>query len=409
MTKFQQAVTGFKPFDNYCQYNVRVTFIVSRRDKPLVEDACVQFWIPKHLDGRLVTNNEATVKEATRSGSVSSSTCNATSRQSTWRSMASSNLFTTSPTMTSSIRNICGLTAASSSRGPSIPLVNGMSPCGARPPMSIPCCPVGGGPSSRRPGVSQTAPTPISPLGPPSSNLCTRAWSSASARPPSVSAFSVSSNVSTGTSPSNTSSGNSETHTVTVCIGGQTTATIHRRPPNPMIVFFTQDCETKRLALVAVEVNEYTQVNPDRCNCRKSGTDGASCTIAAIEQEKGMMNLTARRFECRDGDGDIDWNLAKLALSRQGEKEYAGAAWKDVRRISITFPTPQERAVFGGTPNMCHCELRTEAELARCLQGRHQGQLGLVREFGRQQLNEYHRERFGSQQEVVRGRRDDPR
>ncbi|KAE9570088.1 hypothetical protein CGCF415_v009606 [Colletotrichum fructicola] len=65
--KFQQAVTGFKAFDNYCQYNTMVSFVVSGRDEPLVEDACVQFWIPKQLDGQLVTNNEATVKENARS------------------------------------------------------------------------------------------------------------------------------------------------------------------------------------------------------------------------------------------------------------------------------------------------------------------------------------------------------
>lgn len=175
-----------------------------------------------------------------------------------------------------------------------------------------------------------------------------------------------------------------------------------------MIVLFTQNRKTERLALVTVDIDEDTEVNPDRCNCRRSGKDGASCTIAAMEQKRGTLNLVARRFESRDGD--VDWNLAKLALGRQGEREYAGAVWKDVRRISIMFPTPKDRETFGGTPNLCQCVSRTEAELANCLKDRrHKGQLGLVREFGRQQLNEYHRERFGSQQDVVRGMRDDIR
>ncbi|KAK2731360.1 hypothetical protein CKAH01_09008 [Colletotrichum kahawae] len=414
--KFQQAVTGFKAFDNYCQYNTMVSFVVAGRDEPLVEDACVQFWIPKQLDGQLVTNNEATVKENARSGSMSSTAHDAASRQSTMRSMfSSSNVFTTSPTETVSMWNTSGFAAPSISRSPPrLSPANGMSPFGGRPPISIPRRPVGSGSSSRRQAASPTSPSATSPSSPPSSSLFPRSWSSAIA--PSFSTvnsrqdrtFSVSSNVSTTTSPSNNSSGNSETHTVTVSIGGHTTGTVHRRPPKPMIVLFTQNRTTKRLALVTVDVDEDTEVNPDRCNCRRSGNDGASCTIAAMEQKRGTLNLVARRFESRDGD--VDWNLAKLALGRQGERENAGAVWKDVRRISIMFPTPKDRETFGGTPSLCQCVSRTEGELANCLKDRrHKGQLGLVREFGRQQLNEYHRERFGSQQDVVRGMRDDIR
>ncbi|KAF9869676.1 hypothetical protein CkaCkLH20_12863 [Colletotrichum karsti] len=102
VVKFQQGVTGFKAFDNYCQYNAMVSFVVSGRDEPLVEDACVQFWIPKQLDGQLVTNNEALVKDDAyaRSSTAASSAYDTTSRQNTLRMWNSTDPFTASPTET---------------------------------------------------------------------------------------------------------------------------------------------------------------------------------------------------------------------------------------------------------------------------------------------------------------------
>ncbi|KAL0929666.1 uncharacterized protein CTRU02_215309 [Colletotrichum truncatum] len=417
LVKFQQAVTGFKVFDNYCQYNAMVSFVVSGRDEPFVEDACVQFWIPKQLDGQLVTNNEAVVRENSLPATSS------TSRQSTIRSLwGSPDNLTASPTETTPMWNGFGSPAGPSSRNPSVSsasTLGGLSPLGNRPPMSIPRRPVGSGStqgSGSPPVGNRQTGMASSPSSPRSSSLFPGSWQSA-ARRPSISTlnthpdrtFSVSSNVSTtpSLSPSNNSSGNSEAHTLTVSIGGNTTGTVHRRPPKPMIVLYTQNRATRRLALVTVDIDEDTEVNPDRCNCRRSGKDGASCTIASIEQKRGTENMAARRYESRNGD--TDWNLAKLALGQRGEREYAAANWKNVRRISIMFTAPGERAKFSGTPNMCQCGTRTEAELAGCLKKQHKGHLGLVREFGRQQLHNYHQARFASQQDVVRGMRDDYR
>lgn len=403
---------------NVARYKAMVSFVVSGRDTPIVEGASVQLWVPKQLDGQLVTNNEALVEQNTslRSPSTASTAVGSSSRQSTLRSVwDNANPFTTSPTETVSMWNNIG-----PSRSPPTmtPPAFGSQP-GARPPMSIPRRPVGGPggqamAASPPSGGRQTTMMSTSPSSPRSSSLFPGQWPSA-ARAPSVSTvqsrpdrtFSVSSNVSTTTSPSNHSSNGSDAHTVTVAIGGHTTGTVHRRPPKPMLVFFTQNLETGKLSLVTVDVDEETEVNPDRCNCRQSGRAGSSCQIAAVEQNRGGVELSARRFESRDGD--TDWNLAKLALGRRGEKEYANAAWKNVRRVSIMFPTPDDRAKFGGTPNMCQCSTRTEAELSQCLKKRHKGHLGLVREYGRQQLNEYHQGRYGSQKDVVRGMREDYR
>ncbi|TDZ19079.1 hypothetical protein Cob_v007997 [Colletotrichum orbiculare MAFF 240422] len=423
LVKFQQGVTGFKVFDRYNQYNATVTFIVSGRNGAVEEDACIQLWVPAQLDGQLVTSNEASMKDDApgRSASVRSSAYDSNSRQSTLRSVFDApDFFTRSPTETVSPMHWGNVPpqAASPTRVASVtsaPILNGPNTPGFRPPMSIPRRPVGSSSqmaSSAPPNSSRQVTMSTSPSSPRSSNLFPGTWAS----PPRASSFSttnsrpdrtfsVSSNVSTTTSPSNHSSGKSEAHTVTVNIGGHTTGTVHRRPPNPMMVFFTQNRATKKLALVTVEIDEETAVNADRCNCRRSGRDGASCRIASVEQKRGTQELLARRFE--SSDGDMDWNLAKLALGRRGERAYAAAVWKDVRRISIDFPTPAARELFGGVPNMCKCKSRTVAELSLCLKSKHKGHLGLVQEARRRQLNEYHQARHESQQEVVRGMRDD--
>ncbi|EFQ31978.1 hypothetical protein CGRA01v4_13160 [Colletotrichum graminicola] len=423
--RFQHATTGFKAFDSYSQYKAMVSFVVSGAGEPIVESACVQLWVPKVLDGQLVTNNESSVEQnaGSRSASVAYSGTGTATRQSTLRGGGGPwdtvNPFMASPTETVSMWNSAsspptGPPARNSSM-PSPPTTN--DPSGARPPMAIPRRPVGSGgrqaPAASPPNsYQQPSATWTSPTSPRSSSLfqasrqpMAPSVSTATTRPDRT--FSVSSNMSVMTTPSNNSSSGSEARTATVRIGGYTTGTVHRRPPKPMLVFFTRNPKTGKPAMVAVDIDEDTQVNPDRCNCRRSGRDGSSCQIAAIEQDQGNMDMSVRRFESRDSD--VDWNVAKLALGRRGEREYADAVWKDVRRISIWFPTSQDRAKFGGTPNICQCSARTEAELSECLKRRHKGLLGLVRESGRQQLNEYHRARFASQHDVVRGMRDDYR
>ncbi|KAK6215356.1 hypothetical protein QIS74_08375 [Colletotrichum tabaci] len=364
--KFQQAVTGFKTFDNYSQYKAMVSFVVSGKGEPIVENACIQLWIPKQLDGQLVTNNESLVEKpnSTRSGSVLSSATSTASRQSTIRGpWDTANPFTTSPTDTVSMWNSMGSPTGSAARSPSISPPSAMNnPAGARSPMAIP------------------------------------------RRPPASNYFDI----------ANQSSVVELVSGVVAIEGAIRINNQHARRQDVQHVeqyinnhvAIEQQFEWQRSAY-GDYIDEDTEVNPDRCNCRRSGRDGSSCQIAAIEQSQGKVEMSVRRFESHDGD--VDWNLAKLALGRRGEREHAAAAWKDVRRISIMFPTAEDRAKFGGTPNNCQCSTRTEAELGQCLKKMHKGFLGLVRESGRQQLNEYHRTRFGSQHDVVRGMRDDYR
>ncbi|KAL2881198.1 hypothetical protein SGCOL_003489 [Colletotrichum sp. CLE4] len=300
--KFQQAVTGFKAFDSYCQYKAMVSFVVSGRGDPIVEGACVQLWVPKQLNGQLVTNNEATLEQtASPSQSGVFSPSSTASRQSTLRSRSTS---------CRHITESFGANTANNHR----PAWNSVSHDD----------------TETASGVGQHADdgritTQCSSAG----NVVNIAFK------PSVFISTPGIVAVKGTIRIN---------------GGHTTGTVHRRPSKPMLVLFTQNMQTGKRALVTIDIDEDTDVNPDRCNCRRSGRDGSSCQIAAIEQDRGNAELSVRRYESRDDD--MDWNLAKLALGRRGEKEYAAAVWKDVRRISIMFPSSQDRAKFGGTPNI---------------------------------------------------------
>ncbi|KAM0521412.1 hypothetical protein ACHAPS_006461 [Verticillium nonalfalfae] len=139
------------------------------------------------------------------------------------------------------------------------------------------------------------------------------------------------------TAQSNTSSSGSDAHTVTVSIAGRTTGgTLHRRPPKPLLVLFTENPQTGKRSFVALPLDdENAVINPARCHCGRAGRDGAACTIAALEKREGRVDLEARRFESTNGEAD--WNVAKLALGRREERGYDEAIWRNLRRLSINI------------------------------------------------------------------------
>lgn len=215
--------------------------------------------------------------------------------------------------------------------------------------------------------------------------------------------YSVSSAVSSAVSNTSNSSG-SDSHTIVVSTGSSTTGFLHRRPPKPMLVFFTQDPQGGQLAFVTVQIDEETAVNPERCNCRQSGRAGAACPIAAVERKKGDADLEARRYELSRPGGEMDWNLGRLALNNP-ESSSDASSWAGLRRVSIMFPQAADRAVFGGTPNQCQHRGKnlTVGELAECLKLGHRGLWGEVQEHYRKKGNEYHDARFKGQKHVVNG------
>jgi hypothetical protein len=437
--KFQQAVTGFKAWAWYCQYDVLVSFVVAGLKDPIVEKACVQLWIPKPVDGALVTNDDVAAESSTqsRAGSVgtlgsatpgigpygSSSDFQRRERDNsgTWSTRAPEPIpgLHQSPPMMSSPwarQDSTGGISISpprnhmyaqpmptppSSHPRSIPRrpvpASSMSTMGQAPPS-----PRSSGPLSSSPPVLSSSPQRIgttfgSNLNVPSNNRRTQ---------------SISSNMSNGGLTNSNSSG-SDGHTLTISTGANTTGYLHQRPLKPRLVMFTQNPKDQQVSFVSIEIDDETSVNPERCNCRQSGKTGASCTITAIERRKGSANLEAKRYETSRTRGELDWNLARLAsntsfvssASASLASPKAGGdetpVWANVKRVSLMFPNPEARHQFGGTPNRCRCIVRNEGQLKDCLREGHKGYLGEVQEFHRIQMNDYHRVRFESHQQVV--------
>lgn len=414
--KFQQAVTGFKAWDSYSEYNVLVSFVVAGLEKPIVESACVQLWIPKAIDGSFVTNTDVNGNgegESRRSGTLSTMPSNGS--PDLGRGRGSSGTFSDRPipirgsdTMASGHRPGRSSTILSSSW----PRQASPGPISASPPRSTPMM----GPPGRHysssalgsspPGQRQSAITrkpvggtqPSSPSR--SGTLATTGASTLNVPAKTSRTLSMSSNMSQAVSTGNSNSSN-DSHTYTVSTGSNSTGFVHRTPPKPKLVLFTQSEKDQKVSFVSIDIDEETQVNAERCNCRRAGPDGSSCKITALERNRGNANLEARRFETSKR-GDMDWNLARLALNGPATPNEI-TAWPDLKRVSFMFPTPQARARFGGMPNKCRCKTKTEGELRECLIQGHKGLLGEVQEFYRQQMNDYHKLRYEGHQQVVNG------
>ena len=210
----------------------------------------------------------------------------------------------------------------------------------------------------------------------------------------------MSSNLSQAVSAGNSNS-SGESHTYTVSTGSNSTGFVHRAPPKPKLVLFTQSQKDGKVAFVSIDIDDETHINAERCDCRRAGPDGSACKITSLERNRGNANLEARRYDTTKR-GDMDWNLARLALNGP-ETPKENSSWPGLKRVSFMFPTHKSRAAFGGMPNQCQCKNKTEGELQKCLADGHRGLLGEVQEHYRRQMNEYHKLRYEGHQQVVNG------
>lgn len=417
LLKFQQAVTGWKAWASYTQYNVLVMFVLGGRKEPLVEKASVQLWIPKQTEGSLITNSDA---------AASTSSTPAASRQG---SVATSYM-RTSPASPRSMPpppvpvgangfNRDGLGGVQS-RHPSLPTIpqrqststsvfssswpRRTSPDpigGTSPPGRQSFFPIGGPPRQsppRKPVGQPSSPRRSSTLFPTNSNPNSNSTNGSS----NDRSHSISSAISTAAVSMSSTSSSSDVRSVSISTGANTTGFLHQKPPKPMLVLFTENPDDGKFSFVTIKIDEETNIEPERCNCRRSDKDGASCAVAAIERHKGDSNLDARRYEPSPSSSELDWNIARLALNNPASAS-KDTNLPNLKRLSVAFPDAQSRALFGGTPNKCRCKAKSEGELKKCLREGHRGLWGEVQEFYRKQGNNFHRERYGRQQQVVNG------
>lgn len=412
--KFQQCITGFKPWAYYCQYNATVSFVVGGAKEPVMENACIQLWIPKFVAGSIVTSNDLTANNNGVPSQMSSS--NQSSSGTTPASYGRGDRNSSVSSSRNDARRGSGHVSPASltgryygttsvpqqgSRSSSVPLAPGLVPSSS-PSMSSFGSPIGSAPGwlgPQRPGYSPALQMPF----PSGTGHMQDGISSPAARngDRSHSLSSVASHKTSG----DDSSSNSEGRSVTISTGTYTTGLLHRRPPKPMLVIFTENQNEKqggyRRSIVTIQIDEETAINPERCNCRRAGKDGWQCLIAAVEQRGGNADLNARRYETSTRGGE-SWNMAPLAWDCR-EPFSTASAWPNLKRVSISFPHPEARNYFGGTPSQCQCKIRTEGDLTGCMTQGHRGLFGEVCEFYRKRRNDYHRARFEGQQQVVNG------
>ncbi|KAF4469847.1 hypothetical protein FALBO_3287 [Fusarium albosuccineum] len=410
--KFQQAITGFKAWASFTQYNAEVIFVLGGRKETIKEVACLQLWIPKPTEGSLVTNSDAAESAnksptASRQNSVATFTSNLMPNPArSSRSSFASSLNMPFPTWGSGD----GFAANPQGRPPSLPTIpqrqaTGPEIFGSWPRRSSPGA-IGSSPPELQSPFSGGGPPrqspPRKPVGQPPSPSPRRSGPLFVTRSNSTNgtsngrSFSISSAVS-----SNSNSSNSDVRSVSISTGTNTTGLLHRRPPKPMLVLFTQNPQDGKLSFVTIQIDDETKMNPERCNCRRSGRDGASCDVAAIEKKKGDANIEARRYEPSSG-GEMDWNMAQLALNNPASTSDK-AIWPNLKRLSIRFPDAKSRAKFCGTPSQCRCKIKKEAELRKCIQDGHRGLWGEVQEVYRRQVNNFHKQKYESRQQVVYG------
>ncbi|PGH05874.1 hypothetical protein GX51_02653 [Blastomyces parvus] len=337
LLRFQHAFTGYKPYLSYSQPDAKVAFVISNQ-KPIIEDAVVQLWIPKRLQGYFVDEEQSQAEEpwvencdilrtspiaVPRSGVPSSPlSMSSGSPQSLFSAANRSN---TQPTDQRSLGSHSSSTAPSDSSRGSL--------------------------GSRDHELGRSFPS----LTPYSSQRSTTMTS-----------------ISSKTSQS----------TVTVLNMGDTNGFLHQKPRRPLLVIFSRSIVgANELAITTIKIDDKTAVNIERCDCRKANS---SCAITAIEQAKGTSSLQAQRFVAKEGVAEFD--VAGLGFTRR--KEYPHAAFKGLNRISISFKNPHERKSFGGYK--CSCKLDTWGNFNNCIGSGHQGIFGEVRAIGQQELRAYH-------------------
>lgn len=413
LMKFQQAITGYKPFSSWTQSNALVSFIREGQKDPVTERACIQLWLPRSLDGSFVTN--ADIDTSFSAAPSRSTTMASTTNAATSASGPGVIPITGGGSRSNTLGNPDGLSASPDylssspkSRQTSLPSggvhqsygqpgyhVSSQSWHTASPPLMGLSPPRGpgvgfaGGPVSA--SAARTPRHPSSPnlqngfLGPPIPKRNGNGRSQ-----------SISSGVSHAPTNASNSSG-SDVGTATVSVGANGLGTVHRRQAKPLLVIFAQSMKNTEPSFVTVELDERTAVNPERCDCRQSSRVGKQCPIASIEQNKGASKLVARRFELPAAHGEMEWNMGHLASSNptsSGSK----TIWKNLTRVSIMFPEGADRHRFSGTPSDCRCKNKnmTVGELSQCLAWGHQGYLGEVLEYHRRKGHEYHRSRNAS-------------
>ncbi|KAL5330933.1 hypothetical protein ACEPPN_000459 [Leptodophora sp. 'Broadleaf-Isolate-01'] len=360
MLRFQHLLTGYKVYERYDQAMVTVSFFVSGQVKPIEEHARIQIWLP-HPFASSNSQNVSAAATPTTLQSPSSSTIQSPTIQGPLRSNTRGSLNASMESMT--IGRNPGFKNPSMESTTIGRSRDNMTP--SRLTKSSSRASVGTGRESTATGNSRDDVR--------SSRFSMRSFTTKSRqRPPSVM-----------TNSSSTSRRSTATSITTISTGAGNRAHLHTKPAKPLLVIFLKGKDASaKLAIVAIQMDDKTEVKRERCGCRSSNSN---CKSSCIERSDG--SLLVQRWDADQGLGS--WNLAKLGVEQR--KELPADSWNDVKRVSLNFDRTEDRYTFAGSP--CACKPKMQHDLARCILDGHHGVFGVVKQIGSQRLRNYHQER----------------
>lgn len=419
---FQQALTGYEVADDYMSYRVKTIFSTNSKIRKINEYSALQLWLPCRLEGVRAVDADSSGEEYI--GKIDEP-FNLPSRTSTTTSRDGG--MSLNPNHTIPRRPVA------SQASPAIPARRGSAPLNN----------FGNWQTRRSWSTRGSSTSGWAPASPTSANFNTYASprrvstgrgvasrpqasgqeSRQTSRTGSLSSNSTSSTetmrrLSGGrqgsfSAPSvNTMATSMSTATArSVSISGQgniaSVGTLHCKPSEPLLVFFTRDLETGTHGIVALSLEQGISANFEACKCKTR----PDCHVTAIEasggQGRGSDILPVTRLGGVAG-ATVWWNILSLAesmKSRRSSMESSGAieggsrAWQKVIRISMQFETLDERRRFAGQP--CTCEKKLEGQLMKCLAEGHRGHLGVVLETYRKQMLDWHERRYRQQVNMV--------
>lgn len=202
------------------------------------------------------------------------------------------------------------------------------------------------------------------------------------------------------------SSSSGSQHTTTIATGNGT-GVLHVPPAKPMLVLLTRDTRTGLRTMVTLDLTS-TDVNPERCNCRRSDARGRDCCDVSLEKTgNGGRPMDARKLQPLSA-AQPDWDFSRLASSRQNEEAFKKSQWKDLTRVTLTFMNPQDKARFtgGGCPCPNRGKRETVVQRRSCVTAGHRGLVGEAKEYYHDESVKYTTWRNG-RQHVVHGIKPD--
>jgi hypothetical protein len=287
--RLQHLLTGYQVYERYDQAMVTASFFVSGQAAPIEEHARIQLWLPRLIKSSSSLSSPAGSTLQSVSGSSRASLSTATESMILGNSRSD---------ITPSRLSNSSFSSSSKDRVPS----NMSSPTS---------------PKQRTPSFMTNS---SSKYGPPS--FMTN--SSSKGRNPSV------------TTNSSTLSRSSVTSMTTISTG-MGRAHFHAKPAKPFLIIFLKSRDpSAKLAIAALQIDDKTGVERERCGCR---TSNSQCRASCIERSGG--NLLLQRWDADQGLGS--WNLAKLGVEQR--KDLPEDGWNNVKRVSLKFDSLEGRFV----------------------------------------------------------------